>query len=58
MTDPTERFSDRTADYVKARPSYPPELLGILRAEGGLSESPAAGGLAMPPRAAADQEPS
>lgn len=38
MTDPTERFSDRASDYVKARPSYPPELLGILRAECGLGE--------------------
>lgn len=36
--DPTERFSDRTDDYVRARPSYPPELLDILRAECGLGE--------------------
>lgn len=38
MTDPTERFSHRVADYVKARPSYPKEVLDILRAECGLSE--------------------
>jgi SAM-dependent methyltransferase len=38
VTDPTERFSDRASDYVKARPSYPSEVLGILRAECGLSE--------------------
>lgn len=34
MTDrkrpPTSRFSDRVADYVRARPSYPPELLDAL----------------------------
>jgi len=28
--DPTRRFSDRVADYVKARPSYPPDLLDFL----------------------------
>jgi SAM-dependent methyltransferase len=38
VTDPTERFSDRASDYVKARPSYPSEILGVLRAECGLSE--------------------
>lgn len=31
---PTERFSDRVADYVKYRPSYPQELLEPLAAEG------------------------
>ena len=31
MKDPTLRFSDRVADYVRARPAYPPELLGLLR---------------------------
>lgn len=38
VTDPTERFSDRASDYVKARPSYPREVLGILRAECGLGQ--------------------
>jgi len=28
--DPTRRFSNRVADYVKARPSYPPDLLDFL----------------------------
>jgi SAM-dependent methyltransferase len=28
---PTERFSDRVADYVRYRPTYPPELLDCLR---------------------------
>jgi len=28
---PTERFSDRVADYVRYRPGYPPELLECLR---------------------------
>lgn len=37
MTDPTERFSERASDYVKARPSYPTEVLGVLRAECALS---------------------
>ena len=31
---PTERFSDRVADYVCYRPGYPPELLECLRREG------------------------
>jgi SAM-dependent methyltransferase len=38
VTDPTERFSDRTSDYVKARPSYPREVLDVLRSECGLGE--------------------
>ncbi len=32
--DPTERFSDRVANYVKYRPSYPPALLDRLADEG------------------------
>ncbi len=28
--DPTGRFSDRAADYVKYRPSYPPETIGAV----------------------------
>jgi SAM-dependent methyltransferase len=38
MTDPTTRFSDRVDDYARARPSYPRELLALLRAECGLGE--------------------
>jgi SAM-dependent methyltransferase len=38
VTDPTERFSDRASDYIKARPSYPREVLAVLRTECGLSE--------------------
>jgi SAM-dependent methyltransferase len=35
--DPTARFSDRVADYVRTRPGYPPAVLDILRAEAGLT---------------------
>jgi SAM-dependent methyltransferase len=38
MMDPAERFGERAADYVCARPSYPDELLALLRAECGLGE--------------------
>lgn len=31
MTAPTERFSDRVENYVKYRPSYPPEVLQLFR---------------------------
>lgn len=34
---PTERFSDRVGDYVRCRPSYPPELLECLRRTCGLT---------------------
>lgn len=34
--DPAKRFSARVEEYVKHRPSYPPELLELLRAEVGL----------------------
>lgn len=33
---PTERFSDRVADYVRYRPGYPPELLECLQRNCGL----------------------
>jgi SAM-dependent methyltransferase len=36
-SDSTQRFSDRVADYVRYRPSYPPELLATLVQEAGLS---------------------
>lgn len=31
MPAPTERFSDRVENYVKYRPSYPPEVLQLFR---------------------------
>jgi SAM-dependent methyltransferase len=34
--DPTGRFTDRVADYVRARPGYPPALLELLERECGL----------------------
>jgi len=39
MTEPTQRFSSRVADYVKNRPSYPPEVLDYLRSECGLTDN-------------------
>jgi SAM-dependent methyltransferase len=35
-TDPTRRFSDRVADYVRYRPRYPAAVLELLRKELGL----------------------
>jgi len=35
-TDPLRRFTDRVADYARTRPSYPPELVRLLREEVGL----------------------
>lgn len=35
--DPTERFSDRAAEYTKYRPSYPAELLTFMRDKLGLT---------------------
>lgn len=37
--DPTERFSDRVADYVRHRPGYPPALIGFLHEHDGLRAS-------------------
>lgn len=37
MTDPTTRFSNRVADYVRWRPSYPSEVIQLLRDELGLT---------------------
>jgi SAM-dependent methyltransferase len=34
--DPTGRFTDRVADYVRTRPGYPPAVIGALREELGL----------------------
>lgn len=39
--DPTRRFSNRAADYVRYRPGYPPKLLDILRREAGLNATSA-----------------
>jgi SAM-dependent methyltransferase len=36
FTDAKQRFSTRVADYVRYRPSYPSELITLLRAESGL----------------------
>jgi SAM-dependent methyltransferase len=36
MKDPTARFSDRVADYVKYRPHYPKAIIGILSERLGL----------------------
>ena len=35
-SDPAQRFTDRVADYARTRPSYPPELVALLREETGL----------------------
>ena len=37
MRDPTERFSDRVADYVRSRPGYPSGLIDLLAERGELS---------------------
>ena len=37
MSSNVERFSTRVENYVKHRPGYPPEVLGLLRAECGLT---------------------
>lgn len=37
MTDPTQRFSSRVANYVKYRPSYPTAIVDLLTTECGLT---------------------
>jgi SAM-dependent methyltransferase len=37
MLDPTKRFSNRVENYVKYRPAYPPEIIGLLKAECGFT---------------------
>ncbi|GAB3021951.1 class I SAM-dependent methyltransferase [Niabella terrae] len=37
MKDSTQRFSDRVSDYIRYRPKYPPEIIGILRDRIGLN---------------------
>ena len=39
--DPTSRFSSRVANYVKYRPGYPREVLGLLEEECGLTKGSA-----------------
>jgi SAM-dependent methyltransferase len=39
MTESTRRFSSRVEDYVRYRPSYPPALVELLRAQCGLSQA-------------------
>lgn len=34
---PTERFTDRVADYVRYRPGYPPQVVDVLVTDGGLA---------------------
>ena len=37
MLDPTKRFSKRVENYLKYRPSYPPEIISLLESECGLT---------------------
>src|SRR4051794_38465761 len=37
MSDPTKRFSSRVEDYIKYRPSYPVEILDLLKKSYGLT---------------------
>jgi SAM-dependent methyltransferase len=37
VTDATQRFSSRVKDYVRYRPGYPLEVIGLLRSECGLT---------------------
>ncbi len=37
MLDSTKRFSNRVEDYIKYRPSYPPDVIGLLEVECGLT---------------------
>ena len=37
MVDPTKRFSNRVENYLKYRPSYPPEIIPLLKTECGLT---------------------
>src|SRR5438128_11368830 len=38
MSSSVERFSNRVENYVKYRPTYPPEILGVFRSEMGLNK--------------------
>jgi ubiquinone/menaquinone biosynthesis C-methylase UbiE len=39
IVDPTVRFTDRVENYVKARPGYPPEIVGLLEKKCGLTRT-------------------
>ncbi len=39
MTDSTQRFSNRVENYVRYRPSYPTDVLSVLRSETALEKS-------------------
>ena len=41
IPDPTKRFSDRVENYIKYRPSYPPEVIAFLEQEGNLPDNAA-----------------
>lgn len=45
-TEPTKRFSSRVAYYVRARPSYPSEIVRVLEEECGLSSASVVGDIA------------
>src|SRR3974377_972463 len=45
MHDQRQRFSSRVSDYVKYRPSYPPAIIDLLAAEGGLTPDSLVGDL-------------
>jgi SAM-dependent methyltransferase len=36
-TEPTQRFSSRVDHYIRSRPSYPPEIIHLLREQCGLA---------------------
>jgi SAM-dependent methyltransferase len=38
VLDPTKRFSNRVENYLKYRPTYPPEIIPLLKSECGLTE--------------------
>ncbi|HWZ05071.1 MAG TPA: class I SAM-dependent methyltransferase [Mucilaginibacter sp.] len=38
IPDPTKRFSDRVENYIKYRPSYPPEVIAFLEKECNLKD--------------------
>lgn len=46
QTDSTQRFSDRVDNYIRYRPSYPPQVLETLRSECGLAASSAVADIA------------
>ena len=47
VQDATRRFSTRAHNYVRYRPGYPPEVIGLLKAECGLTENSAVADVAF-----------